>query len=174
MLQGSRSAAAQTLLHGCNAFAALLPEDGRRCLQLTLRHSSSTACCSPPRQRLSAGNVAKWGEYTVGPYRNTEIAGGDHYFVSTHYRAVVDVVREQLVGLMAGGLMDGHSWIEERTGAAEAPEVCLSIDSIVCCCRVFVRFHAQLCSAGMSYSKASGKWRASTCLAGALLVIRTK
>ena len=46
-----------------------------------------------------------------------QIAGGDHYFVSTHYRAVVDVVREQLVGLMAGGLMEGHSWIDEKTSA---------------------------------------------------------
>ena len=52
-----------------------------------------------------------------------EIAGGDHYFVSTHYRAVVDVVREQLVGLMAGGLMEGHSWVDEQTGAVEAHQV---------------------------------------------------
>ena len=73
-----------------------------------------------------AGNVAKWSEYTTGPFRNVEIAGGDHYFVSTHYRAVVDVVREQLVGLMAGGLMEGHSWIEEHTDGPDALQVWLN------------------------------------------------
>jgi hypothetical protein len=73
--------------------------------------------------RVTTGNVAKWGEYTTGPFRNVEILGGGHYFVSTHYRAVVDVVREQLVGLMAGGLMEGHSWIEEHTGAPGTAQV---------------------------------------------------
>ncbi len=73
-----------------------------------------------------------------------EIAGGDHYFVSTHYRAVVEVVREQLVGLMAGGLMDGHSWIDEKAGAAEALEVRSSIDSTVWHCRDYwSRSHSQ-------------------------------
>ena len=37
-------------------------------------------CCCP------VGNVAQWGQYTTGPYRNIPIEGGDHYFVSTHYQ----------------------------------------------------------------------------------------
>lgn len=36
---------------------------------------------------IDAGNMRKWGNYTVGSYRNVPI-NGDHYFVSTHYRQV--------------------------------------------------------------------------------------
>ena len=37
---------------------------------------------------MAAGNVAQWKKYTTGPYRNIEVPGGDHYFVSSHYRQV--------------------------------------------------------------------------------------
>ena len=79
--------------------------------------------------------------------------------MSTHYRAVVDVVREQLVGIMAGGLMDGHSWLEERTGATEAPEVRLSIGNTTSAppgvCTVS---NAQTCPTCSSHGKASKTW----------------
>ena len=51
---------------------------------LQWRHDRRLVC--------TAGNVAKWGEYTTGRHVHVEIPGGDHYFVSRHYQEVVKVL----------------------------------------------------------------------------------
>jgi uncharacterized protein YgfB (UPF0149 family) len=50
---------------------------------------------------------------------------------------VVGVVRAQLVGLLdglkAGGLMEGHSWLQEAAAAAADNEVGLLTCPLLCC-----------------------------------------
>ncbi|KAK9803914.1 hypothetical protein WJX72_004698 [[Myrmecia] bisecta] len=74
---------------------------------------------------IDPGNMAKWGDYTTGPFRNVPIKG-DHYFVSTHYCEVADAVTQELLdimdGLQGGLLGEGHSWVGSAAAApAEAP-----------------------------------------------------
>ena len=65
-------------------------------------------------ETIEPANVLQWGNYTTGPYRNVPIMG-DHYFVSTKYREVAEIVRKQLMDLLdaaPGGLLgNDYSWV---------------------------------------------------------------
>ena len=67
--------------------AAKQPEYSRPSCDIIL--AKTVASAEPATLKMLhclAGNVAQWGGYTTGPYRNVAIATGDHYFVSTHYQ----------------------------------------------------------------------------------------
>ncbi|KAK9841775.1 hypothetical protein WJX81_002144 [Elliptochloris bilobata] len=57
--------------------------------------------------------MAQWAGYTSGRFRVVPLMG-DHYFVSSRFREVVDIVSEELLDIQsaqAGGILGEHSWV---------------------------------------------------------------
>ena len=66
-----------------------------------------------------AGNVAQWVQYTTGPYRNIEISDGNHYFVSTHYRQVCELIQILSIYVFREHINELNcmvSWLSSFTG----------------------------------------------------------
>ena len=60
-------------------------------------------------------NMSVWAQYTTSRFQNVPIMG-DHYFVSSCFRAVTEQVTRQLLDIMdeqlRGGLLgEAHSWV---------------------------------------------------------------
>ncbi len=64
---------------------------------------------------IDPGNMSVWAQYTSGRFQNVPVMG-DHYFVSSCFRAVTEQVARQLLDIMdeqlqGGVLGEAHSWV---------------------------------------------------------------
>ena len=66
-------------------------------------------------QTIDPGNMGVWAQYTNARFQNVPIMG-DHYFVSSCFRAVTEHVAHHLLDIMdeqlQGGILgEDHSWV---------------------------------------------------------------